>query len=474
MLVGLERRPSAPLPATSAMPTGVAATGVNKCNPGVLYGWAGCLSHLVPLDDHAAATGAGAGAAGGGAADAAGTTGGLPISGAVEGPPGGNGGGIILATSSAAPAAGVPAPTAATSTSPAPPRALLSDRKSFLSQFHPKPLLISIIRLTTLTASTIFATYVTDQIEYETSNEKLVTSGVLTPDQCDLRNKEWEDIQWRIRWGEFKTKAMVGWFKYQVTVLIMRTYEKLAEGRVSTETLDRLTMDTMKAGIRACDSYGVGAGSSGGSSGGSGGSSSSGAKEAVRSEMVSTCLWANVIGFAADATVQLAILSYGYYVYYQGRRARIGTDLEVETLLGEDEEVVEEEAEEEEVEGVEVTVQGEVMDDKDAAIGDDAVVPPSDADDADAGDKICIPTEGWGTNDSGTKKDKDSTTDNNNDEEGAMALSYLIKTVRIIVSRSVGLVAASYGGAYGTVLWPGWGTLLGTSVADSIVSSVLD
>jgi len=128
---------------------------------------------------------------------------------------------------------------------------------------------------------------------------------------------------------------------------------------------------------------------------------------------------------------------------------------------------------------VEVTVQGEVMGDKDAAdadavmnssttFGDDAVVPPSDADDADAGDKICIPTQGWGAD------DKDSTDDNNNDEEGAMALSYLIKTVRIIVSRTVGLVAASYGGAYGTVLWPGWGTLLGTSVADSIVSSVLD
>mmetsp|Transcript_11347 Transcript_11347/g.23201 ORF Transcript_11347/g.23201 Transcript_11347/m.23201 type:complete len:463 (+) Transcript_11347:65-1453(+) len=462
MLVGLERRPSAPLPATSAMPTGVAATSGNKRNPGVLYGWAGCLSHLVPLDDHAAATGAGAGAAGGGAADAAGTTGGLPISGAVEGPPGGNGGGIILATSSAAPAAGVPAPTAATSTSPAPPRALLSDRKSFLSQFHPKPLLISIIRLSTLTASTIFATYVTDQIEYETSNEKLVTSGVLTPDQCDLRNKEWEEIQWKLRWGEFKTKAMVGWFKYQVTVLIMRTYEKLAEGRVTTETLDRLTMDTMKAGVRTCDSYGVGVGGSGGSGG------SSSAKEAVRSEMVSTCLWANVIGFAADATVQLAILSYGYYVYYQGRRARIGTDLEVVELLEEEEEVEVEEEAVGEVGGVEVTVQGEVMDDKDAAIGDDAVVPPSDADDADAGDKICIPTQGWGAD------DKDSTDDNNNDEEGAMALSYLIKTVRIIVSRSVGLVAASYGGAYGTVLWPGWGTLLGTSVADSIVSSVLD
>ena len=63
------------------------------------------------------------------------------------------------------------------------------------------------------------------------------------------------------------------------------------------------------------------------------------------------------------------------------------------------------------------------------------------------------------------------------DEENdgaAVAMSFLVKSVRIVVSLSLSLVAASIGGAYGTLLRPGWGTLLGTSLGDSLAASLLE
>ena len=90
------------------------------------------------------------------------------------------------------------------------------------------------------------------------------------------------------------------------------------------------------------------------------------------------------------------------------------------------------------------------------------------SDDADAGDAICISEDGWNSEER-TKKEISQ-----DDEVAAVTLLLFMKSSRIALSRGVAWVAASYGGAYGTTLWPGWGTILGTSVGDSVVASVLD
>lgn len=327
-------------------------------------------------------------------------------------------------------------------------RVLLSDRRTFFAHLHPRPFVISIFRISSITASTIFATYVTDQIEYESANEKLVTSGEITATECDARNKQWEDMQWKMRWSDYKMKALVSFGKYQATTLLMRLYERIADQRlkVGDEVLGKLTKDTFASGRRKVERNGRDANGN----------------QLTRSEMITTCLWANVIPFLADATVQWSVLAYGYYAYWKGRQARQRKEEELAKL--------EYEIDGNEDGGMEVVEGEEIAENTstDFGTGDAVVVPPSDADDGDAGDEICIPEEGW---DSEEPKPKDA---DQEDEVAAVTLLLFMKSCRIVFSRGVGWVAASYGGAYGTTLWPGWGTLLGTSMGDSVVASVLD
>ena len=327
-------------------------------------------------------------------------------------------------------------------------RALLSDRKTFFAHLHPRPFLISIIRISSITASTIFATYVTDQIEYETANEKLVSSGQITATECDDRNKAWEDVQWKMRWSDYKMKALVAFGKFQATTLLIRLYERIADQRlkVGDEVLDKLTKDAFASGRRKVERNGRDANGN----------------KLTRSEMITTCLWANAIPFLADATVQWSVLAYGYYTFWKGRQARRRKDEELAKL-----EYEIDGTEMEVVEGDEVA-KNSSMDFGTNDEGDAFVVPPSDANDAAAGDEICIPEDGWDSEEA-KKKDADQ-----EDEVAAVTMLLLLKSCRIAFSRGIGWVAASYGGAYGTTMWPGWGTLLGSSMADSMVASVLD
>jgi hypothetical protein len=57
---------------------------------------------------------------------------------------------------------------------------------------------------------------------------------------------------------------------------------------------------------------------------------------------------------------------------------------------------------------------------------------------------------------------------------GAIVTSLLTKSTRLLVSRAAGLVASSTGSAIGTVVWPGWGTLLFGNMAEGLSGVVLD
>jgi hypothetical protein len=57
---------------------------------------------------------------------------------------------------------------------------------------------------------------------------------------------------------------------------------------------------------------------------------------------------------------------------------------------------------------------------------------------------------------------------------GAIVTSLLTKSTRLLVSRAVGLVASSTGAAIGTIVWPGWGTLLFANMGEGAAGVVLD
>jgi len=59
-------------------------------------------------------------------------------------------------------------------------------------------------------------------------------------------------------------------------------------------------------------------------------------------------------------------------------------------------------------------------------------------------------------------------------ESGGMALSILLKSTKLTVSRSIALVVASAGGAAGTMILPGWGTIFGTQLGDSLISNLTE
>jgi hypothetical protein len=57
---------------------------------------------------------------------------------------------------------------------------------------------------------------------------------------------------------------------------------------------------------------------------------------------------------------------------------------------------------------------------------------------------------------------------------GTIVTSLLTKTTRLLVSRAIALVASSTGSAIGTIVWPGWGTLLFANMGEGAAGVILD
>jgi hypothetical protein len=55
-----------------------------------------------------------------------------------------------------------------------------------------------------------------------------------------------------------------------------------------------------------------------------------------------------------------------------------------------------------------------------------------------------------------------------------LMLSYITKSTSLLLSRAFSLFASALGGAFGSVMYPGWGTLLGSQFADGVVASIFD
>ena len=57
---------------------------------------------------------------------------------------------------------------------------------------------------------------------------------------------------------------------------------------------------------------------------------------------------------------------------------------------------------------------------------------------------------------------------------GSVALSFVRKSTLLALSRGVCLGFASLGGALGSTVWPGWGTLAGSNIGDTIGFSLME
>ena len=71
-------------------------------------------------------------------------------------------------------------------------------------------------------------------------------------------------------------------------------------------------------------------------------------------------------------------------------------------------------------------------------------------------------------------KEQGSTNESNPIHSGSLAISLIKKSTLLFISRGFALGFASFGGALGTVGLPGWGTLAGTNLGDSLASSMMD
>ena len=126
--------------------------------------------------------------------------------------------------------------------------------------------------------------------------------------------------------------------------------------------------------------------------------------------MTDTTIWANLLPFCADYTLYQGLLCYGYYKYYNYQRQR--------RLLAT------------------------------TAYADD---------------------------------DEETETENNNnittitdDDDKALAKDLLSKSSRLVVNRGLGLVCSAVGAGIGSVVWPGWGTIVVSSFGDAAAGIMLD
>jgi len=307
------------------------------------------------------------------------------------------------------------------------------------------------VRVTAINISTTFSTFFSDQLHSEQRLETMVEDGEITPDEADELNEEWENREWESRKSALPKK--IGWalVRFHTCTALMRFYELImaryvlrvdGDGRgllldgnngaidaATTTTshssrgghngnpssltheqaitvMDKLTRDPFQASLRTSQvlhneehSPGMVIASSG---------TETPTSRELTKRMFSTCLWANVIPFLAELTVQQLVLVYSYWVYYAAKKRR-----------------------QTEREGM----------------------------------------EGWDNEDSvgETQCEEDDAT-----SESAYALALMFRSSRLTIARSMSWIAASAGGAIGCVVYPGWGTVFGIQIGDTLVGALTD
>ena len=286
--------------------------------------------------------------------------------------------------------------------------------------------------------------FFSDQLHSEQQIESRVDSGEITARDADELNDAWENREWRIRMDALPEKIKYAIARFHANTAVMRLIEfvlaryilkvdggganrgcgiapssssssaattnnttksSMISQEQAVNILDKLTRDTFQASKRTSqllknEEHAPGKVIS------SDGIETSTSRELAK-RMFTTCIWANIIPFLAELTVQQGVLIYGYAVYYRAKQRRRKNR----------EQMSEEECK----------------------------------------------------NDDEKKKD-----DNDDISESAYALSLMFQSSRLSIARYMSWIAASAGGAVGSVIYPGWGTIFGIQIGDAVVGALID
>ncbi len=289
-----------------------------------------------------------------------------------------------------------------------------------------------------------------------------------------------EEDEWNKRWNALfhSNKIWLAIGKFHLLTLIIRCYERLIWncGVVSLEMMDRVTKDTFASAVRKdvrLKEYSFlqrsGTGSRRMESGtefrttqSSSSSIDSGREIEVRSrfelgkQMFSTCVYANAIAFFADLTVQQCILLYGYYTFFISKQRERKLRLLKKRYRQYEELKLNKEMDSTCNNGG-VCVDDSEFDEDSSSHGSH--------DDEQNDDELKLVQNI--SNDSGIAPWVE-------DEKAIIMLSFLRRSVQASFTRAFGLFVSSIGGAIGSMIYPGWGTLFGIQIGDAAVGALLE
>ena len=215
------------------------------------------------------------------------------------------------------------------------------------------------IRITAINISTTMSNFFSDQLHSEQQIESRVDSGEITVRDADELNDAWENREWRIRMDALPEKIKNAIARFHANMAVMRLIEfvlaryilkvdggganrgsgiapssssssaattnnttksSMISQEQAVTILDKLTRDTFQASKRTSqllqnEEHAPGKVIS------SDGIETSTSRELAK-RMFTTCIWANIIPFLAELTVQQTVLIYGYVVYYRAKQRR--------------------------------------------------------------------------------------------------------------------------------------------------------
>lgn len=314
-------------------------------------------------------------------------------------------------------------------------RELCTDQKGFFDHLKSRSLMISTFRVCFLQASQVFTGYLTDQLHHESKLEEELTDGKISSLELEIRNSHWEEVEWDKRIKTIPHKIKTALVKYHALMLLMRFYEKVIGLMVEKALMEKLTKDAFKSAVHKSRSIEAGERK----------------PDGYAREMFETCVYSNFISFLADYSIQQSILAYGYYLYIKNARK----ERKFNALKKKEDEL---------------NLDYKLSD----FVEDDLFIDPN-ADDIVGDDtsktnviKNIMP------GDSRDNDDSASVSSFNPEKTGVIIYSLVYKSCHLIIARAIGLFMAGVGGAFGSSIRPGWGTVVGVQLGDACASVVLD
>mmetsp|Transcript_17409 Transcript_17409/g.19949 ORF Transcript_17409/g.19949 Transcript_17409/m.19949 type:complete len:417 (+) Transcript_17409:216-1466(+) len=284
-------------------------------------------------------------------------------------------------------------------------------QKKFFDQLKLKSLITSTLRVTIQQATMIVATFMSQQLENDLKRNVSVDEGQLTQFDADIEAEEWEKVEWKKRWKTFPLKVLTALAKFHAVTFILRSYEYLAD---KVFHCNLYTMDKLTMDpFQMSKRLVVELEKKSPSTMSSKKDTVMDHKVYVISTMTATTFWSSVLSFGADYSLHQGLLCYGYYKYYNYQRQKRLTIISAAA----------------------------------AAADDDSDY----SDDCNYSSAIAI-----------------------TDDDKLLALDLVKKSFRLGGNRTVGLLCSAVGGGLGSVVWPGWGVIVGSAVGDNVAGLIVD